>query len=529
MRNFELPGRSPMHGMNGMAATSHPLATLAAINVLQGGGNAIDAAVAACAVQCVVEPASTGIGGDCFVLYAPAGGNVIAFNGSGRAPALATPEWYAEKGITEIERTSPHAVTVPGAVDAWARLIEDHGTMNLGALLRPAIAFARDGFPISSRVAHDWVANVDHLSHDPGTAGKYLPGGHPPAVGSVLRLPALAATLERIAEHGRAGFYAGPVAEDIVSHLNTLGGLQSMDDFAAAKGEYVEPIHTDYGGYTVHECPPNGQGIAALEMLNILAGFDLAALDPLSAERLHLEIEAKRLAYGDRDSLIADPAQVPVPVDHLLSQDHATALRSRISFESTMETVPPSLLPAHADTIYLCVVDRDNNAVSFINSLFNGFGTGLSSPESGVLLQNRGYGFVLEAGHPNCIAPNKRPLHTIIPGMLAKNGRAIMPFGVMGGHYQAMGHTHFLTNVIDYGLDLQEAIDLPRVFAPQQGPVEVESGVPHATVEGLRRLGHETTTPAKPIGGGQAIWIDWDKGVLTGASDPRKDGCALGI
>ena len=529
MRDFELPGRSPVHGMNGMAATSHPLATLAAVNVLQDGGNAIDAAVAACAVQCVVEPQSTGIGGDCFVLYAPAGGEVIAYNGSGRAPAAATPEWFADNGITEIGVTSPHAVTVPGSIDAWARLVEDHGTMDIGALLRPAITHARDGFPVSSRVAWDWLSNVDHLSHDAGTARAYLPGGQPPAVGSVHRLPALAASLERIARHGRDGFYTGPVAEDIVSHLNALGGLHTMDDFATARGEYVAPIHTGYGGYTVYECPPNGQGLAALEMLNILSGFDLAATEPLSAERLHLEIEAKRLAYGDRDAFIADPAQVPVPVERLLSDDHAQALRSRISREAVMATLAPSPIPAHADTIYLCVVDKERNAVSFINSLFKGFGSGLSGPESGVLLQNRGHGFVLEAGHPNCIAPGKRPLHTIIPGMLTRDGRAVMPFGVMGGHYQAMGHTHVLSNLIDFGLDLQEAIDLPRVFAPQNGPVEVESGVPRATVEGLRRLGHETTAPSKPIGGGQAIWIDWKEGALTGASDPRKDGCALGF
>ena len=529
VRNFELPGRSPVHGMNGMAATSHPLATLAAINILQGGGNAVDAAVAACAVQCVVEPQSTGIGGDCFVLYAPAGGDVIAYNGSGRAPAAATPGWFADKGITEIGVTSPHAVTVPGAIDAWARLVEDHGAMDLGALLRPAIAHARDGFPVSSRVARDWAANADRLSHDAGTRRAYLPDGQFPAVGSVRRLDALAATLEHIAKNGRDAFYAGPVAHDIVTHLNALGGLHTMADFAAAKGEYVEPIHTGYGGYAVHECPPNGQGIAALEMLNILAGFDLAAMEPLSAERLHLKIEAKRLAYGDRDALIADPAQVSVPVEHLLSDGHATALRARISAESAMVTMPPSPFPAHADTIYLCVVDRDNNAVSFINSLFQGFGSGLSGPESGVLLHNRGHSFVLEAGHPNCIAPGKRPMHTIIPGMVTKDGRAVMPFGVMGGHYQAMGHAHLLSNIIDFGLDLQEAIDLPRVFAPQQGPVDVESGVPRATVEGLRRLGHETAAPAKPVGGGQAIWIDWKEGVLTGASDPRKDGCALGF
>ncbi|MFQ5849605.1 MAG: gamma-glutamyltransferase [Candidatus Binatia bacterium] len=529
MRNFELPGRSAVHSINGMAATSHPLATLTAVNILRDGGNAMDAAVAACAVQCVVEPQSTGIGGDCFVLFAPGGGGeIIGYNGSGRAPVAATPEWFARQGITEIGHTSPHAVTVPGAIDAWVRLVADHGRKTLGELLQPAIAFAREGYPVYSRVAFDWRLSAGHLQGDPTAARIFLPGGKPPQVGSLHRQPELAATLTRIAERGRDGFYTGLVAEDIVSYLNGLGGLHSLEDFAEAGGEYVSPIRTTYRGFEVYECPPNGQGIVALEMLNILSGFALSELEPLSVERLHLEIEAARLAYRDRNGLIADPKKAQVPVEWLLSDDHAADLRGAILKDRVMDELPPPHFPAHGNTVYLCVVDHDRNAVSFINSLFQSFGAGLVSPRTGVLLQNRGCGFVLYSGHPNCIAPRKRPLHTIIPGMLAKDGRVVMPFGVMGADYQPTGHTHLLTNLIDFGLDLQQAIDLPRVFPTEEGVVEVESGVSRAIVAGLRKLGHKTCRPTRPLGGGQAIWIDWEQGVLTGGSDPRKDGCALG-
>ena len=268
--------------------------------------------------------------------------------------------------------------------------------------------------------------------------------------------------------------------------------------------------------------------MVALELLNILSGYDFDGMDPLSAERLHLEIEATRLAYQDRNSFVADPRHAEVPVARLLSEAHAAALRAEIDPERAMTDLPPVLMPVHADTVYLCVVDKDLNAVSFINSLFNSFGSALVSPGTGVALQNRGCGFVVDPAHPNAIAPGKRPLHTIIPGMVVKDGRAVMPFGVMGGQYQATGHAHFLGNLLDFGLDLQESIDLPRVFAPPEGPVDVESGVPAASVEGLRARGHRTAAPAKPIGGGQAIMIDWQAGTLTGASDPRKDGCALG-
>ncbi|MFK5980532.1 MAG: gamma-glutamyltransferase [Rhizobiaceae bacterium] len=530
MRNLQLPGRSTIHSTNGMAATSHPLATLTAVNILQAGGNAIDAAIAACAVQCVVEPGSTGIGGDCFVLYAPKGsGDIIALNGSGRAPAAANPEWYAQQNITKIEQQSAHAVTIPGAIDAWSRLIKDHGTMSFGEILQPAIKFARDGFPLSQRVAEDWKSCVKILSGDPTTSEIYLKDGKAMAYGSVHRQPDHARTLENIAEHGRSAFYEGQNAEAIVSYLNGLGGLHTMEDFAATSADYVTPIKTSFVDHEVYECPPNGQGIVALEILNILAGMDVGSLDPLSSERLHLEIEASRLAYADRDAALADPSKIDIPIDYWLSEEHAASLRGKIDRTKAMPVQPLSNLVRHDDTVYITVVDKDRNAVSFINSLFSGFGTGLMAPGTGVLLQNRGMGFQTDPNHPNCIAPNKRPLHTIIPGMLVKDDQAVMPFGVMGGHYQATGHVHLLHNLYIYGMDLQEAIEFPRVFPnPGGGIVDVEDGVPDAVKQELIDLGHKITRPIKAHGGAQAIQIDWQNSTLRGASESRKDGCAIG-
>ncbi|MBC8337997.1 MAG: gamma-glutamyltransferase [Alphaproteobacteria bacterium] len=528
MRNLELPGRSPVHATGGMAATSHPLSTAAALDMLKNGGNAMDAAITACAVQCVVEPQSTGIGGDCFVLYAPGGSaDILAYNGSGRAPAKATADWFADQGISEIGVHSPHSVTVPGAVDAWCRLLEDHGTKSLDQVLGYAIDYARDGFPVHDRVASDWKRCETMLGQDESARRIYLPDGHAPEAGHLHKQPELARTLKTIAAEGRDGFYRGSVAEDIASHLKSLGGAHEIGDFADAAGEYVTPVKTSYRGYEVHECPPNGQGIIALLMLNILADMGLDKLDPLSPERLHLFIEAGRLAYAERNALISDPDQVDVPVDMLLSAEHAAELRGRIDPSKATAGLPPEAIP-HSDTVYLTVVDKDRNAVSFINSLFQSFGSGLVGPKSGVILQNRGYSFNLDPAHPNCIAPNKRPMHTIIPGMLTKGDRAVMPFGVMGGHYQSFGHAYFLTNLFEHDLDLQEAMDLPRLFPAVDGPVEVESGMPDDVVKALQGMGHKTAAPAKPIGGAQAIWIDWQQGVLTGGSEPRKDGLALG-
>ncbi len=529
MRDFETPGRSLVMARTGMAATSHPSSTLAAINVLQDGGNALDAAIAACAVQCVVEPGSTGIGGDCFALLSPDGTDkIVAYNGSGRAPAAATATWYRDHGFSEIPRQSPHAVTVPGAVEAWSRLLRDYGTRSLGDVLKPAIDFARHGYAVSPRVARDWATQEDLLRGNAEAARVFLQDGRAPAAGSVHHQPALADTLETIGREGPDAFYKGPVAADMVDVLQGLGGLHTLEDFAEAQGAYVTPVKTRFRGYEVHECPPNGQGVIALLILNILAGFE-ASGDPLSAERLHREIEATRLAYSVRDAVLADPDQSDVPADWLLSEALAGELRSRIDPARALGPLPCLVPPNHRDTVYICVVDKNRMAVSFINSLFNPFGSGLLGPRSGVMLHNRGQSFVLEAGHPNVIAPRKRPLHTIIPGMLTRGGRVEMPFGVMGGHYQAMGHAHFLSKVLDYGLDLQTAISLPRVFPnPETGEVEAEVTLPVETRKDLEGRGFRMAQPASPIGGAQAIRIDWDAGVLTGGSDHRKDGAALG-
>ncbi len=534
MRSLYMPGRSTVHATNGMAATSQPLSTFTAIQILQQGGNAMDAAIAAVAVQCVVEPQSTGIGGDCFCLYKPHDGELVGFNGSGRAPAAANVQWYCDNSIDQIERQSPHAVTVPGVIDAWEQLSADYGTMQLKDLLQPAIRYADEGFPVNHRVNFDWQLCLDLLSNDPAGAKYYLSDGKAPPIGSIVKLPLLAETLFHIAEQGREGFYDGWVAEDIVAFLRGQGGLHTQEDFANARGEYVTPIKTDYWGYEVYECPPNGQGVVALALLNILAGLDMKNIDPNSAERRHIEIEAARLAYRDREGVIADPAFVDVPVEAWLSENHAARNRDLIDRSKRLADLPPSPLAAaiHNDTVYLTVVDGERNAVSFINTLFYPFGSGLVAPKSGVVLHNRGQGFVLDPDHPNCIAPGKRPLHTIIPGMLMKDGRAQMPFGVMGGHYQAAGHAHLLVNLLDYEMDLQEAIEDTRVFpdfSDGANTVQVEDGMADTVRKELEALGHATYVPDRPIGGAQAIWIDWEEGVLRGGSDPRKDGCAIGF
>ncbi len=531
MRDYHLPGRSPVYATHGMAATSMPAATLTALDVLRAGGNALDAAVAACAVLCVIEPQSTGIGGDCFCLYAPAGtGQVIALNGSGRAPAAATIDWYEKAGIHAIENTSAHAVTVPGAICAWETLLKAHGRKDLEELLQPAIRFAADGWPVSPKVAWDWKRLEPKLRKN--GAQHFLPGGLAPNPGDRFAQPALAETLRAVARHGAKAFYQGPIAADIVKTLREKGGLHTEEDFAGGLNvaNFVEPISLNWHGYDVFECPPNGQGIVALIILGILGGLASAADGPLGVTRMHRHVEAARLAYRDRDAFVADPSQVDVPVKKLLSADYLTALRSLIQDDRAMPVMPlagETALPPHRDTVYLCVVDRDGNACSFINSLFEGFGSAILAERSGVILQNRGFGFRVERGHPNCIAPRKRPMHTIIPGMLMKDGHAVMPFGVMGGHYQPMGHSWFLTNLLEFGLDVQEAIDLARLL-PLRGKLQIERGIPTDAVAALRRLGHDPELVERPHGGGQAIWIDRDRGCLVAGSEPRKDGLALG-
>jgi gamma-glutamyltranspeptidase/glutathione hydrolase len=526
-RDFEAPGRSVALGIQGMAATSHPMATLAAIEMLKGGGNAMDAAIAACAVQCVVEPGMTGIGGDCFVLYAPRGGSTIhAFNGAGRTPAGADAAALRDQGMAAIPASSPHAVTIPGAVDAWCRLAADHGRLPLARLLEPAIALASDGFAVTPRVAVDWAACQGLLAQRPAATAAYLPGGTTPLAGDVLRLPALARTLKAIADQGRRAFYEGPAAADMVAALRAEGGTHTIDDFAGAGGGYVTPILTRFRDYAVHECPPPGQGIIALLIMNILARFPGSG-DPMAPARLHIEIEAARLAYAVRNAILAEGS--PATPDRLLSPAFAADLAARIDPDRAATELPSFSGPEHRDTVYLTVVDRDRNVVSFINSIFDSFGSGIVAPESGVLLHNRGMSFTLDAGHPNTLAPRKQPMHTIIPGMMTDGDRVAMAFGVMGGHFQAMGQAHLVSKVVDYGMDLQSAMALPRLFPVPGTPfVEAEATLPAASRAGLEALGHRFIPADHPIGGAQAIWIDWERGVLIGASEPRKDGLALG-
>ncbi|OJW23111.1 MAG: gamma-glutamyltransferase [Rhodospirillales bacterium 69-11] len=531
MRDFHLPGRSPVYATHGMAATSMPAATLTALDVLRNGGNALDAAVAACAVLCVIEPQSTGIGGDCFCLYAPAGtGKVHALNGSGRAPAAATIDWYESQGISAIENTSAHSVTVPGAINAWETLLAAHGRKGLDELLQPAIRYAAEGWPVHAKVAWDW-ARLEGKLRKNGTE-TFLPNGSAPKVGDMFVQSALAETLRAIAKHGAKAFYEGPVAADIVATLRARGGLHTEADLAEGlnNAQFVTPVTLNWKGYDVYQCPPNGQGLLVLMMLGMLGNLDSAHDGCSGVIRAHRHIEAARLAYRDRDAFLADPTQVDVPTHKLLSPDYLKAQAALISDERAIPVLPnagESLLPPHRDTVYLCVVDRDGNACSFINSLFEGFGSGILAEKSGVMLQNRGFGFRFERGHPNCIAPMKRPMHTIIPGMVMKDGQAVMPFGVMGGHYQPVGQSWFLTNFLEYGLDIQEAIDLPRLF-PFKGKLQVERGIPADVVAKLAAMGHDPELVERPHGGGQAIWIDRARGTLVGGSEPRKDGLALG-
>lgn len=532
MRDLHLPGRSVAMGRHGAVATSHSLATITALDILKRGGNATDAAIAACAVQCVVEPGSTGIGGDNFMLYAPAGtdihkgGKVYGLNGSGRAPKGLTADLLLRQGIKEIPLTSPHAVTIPGAVDAWSKLNKRFGKMPLGELLQPAIRFAEEGFPITERVATDWGRNEAKLSADANTARMWLAGGKAPKAGSVFRQPEHAKVFREIAARGRDGFYTGWVAEDIVTYLNSIGGTHSLEDFATQEAFWVDPIATRYRDVEILEIPPNGVGIITLLMLNILGGFDLSKYDPTGVERFHIEAEATRLAFQARDHYVADPAFGDVPVQKLLSAEFADELRGRIDLKKAMADPGPVGGQAYRDTVYLSVVDEEGNACSFINSLFWPYGSALCSPKTGVLLQNRGCGFKVQPGHLNCVEPHKRPLHTIIPAMALKDGKPWLSFGVMGGGFQPVGQSHVLTNMVDFGMNVQEAIDCARAFHVA-GKFEAERGIREDVLKGLAALGHEIKLAEMPHGGGQAILIDGANGVLQAGSDPRKDGCAL--
>jgi gamma-glutamyltranspeptidase/glutathione hydrolase len=527
MRSFHQPGRSTAHAANGMCSTSSPLATLAGVDVLRRGGNAIDAAVTMSGVLLVTEPHMTGIGGDCFAIIGRPDGSLVGLNGSGRASMAADADWLAGSGLEEISSNSIHAVTVPGAIDAWDRLLEDHGTMSLGEALAPAIAAAEAGVPVTPRVAYDWPDDVALLERDAGARKHYLINGRAPKVGERFAVPALARTLRTIAEQGRDAFYEGEIAAKLVTHLRSKGSLLGMDDFAATEATYVTPISHTFRGREICEIPPNGQGITALIMLNILSRLDLDAHAPDSVERHHYQIEAARLAFELRNRHVADPGFAEVPVDHLLSDALADELAARIDPNRAIDDIARTVGPRYSETIYLCVVDKDRTAVSFINSVFSSFGIGIAEPDTAIMLHNRGWSFVTDPAHPNCIGPGKRPMHTIIPAMVREGGRVRMPYGVMGASYQPMGHVQVALNMYVWGMDIQEAIDFPRFF-PRDGVCGLEEGVSDEVAAGLVERGHKVGRVTDPWGGGQGIVIDWESGMLTGGCDPRKDSLALG-
>jgi gamma-glutamyltranspeptidase/glutathione hydrolase len=525
MREFDRPGRSAAYGARGMAATSAPLATLAAVDCLRAGGNAVDAAVVASAVLCVVEPAMTGIGGDCFALIGTPDAKIHGLNGSGRAARAADAGWLKASGLTEIPPRSVHAVTVPGAIDAWDNLLKRYGTMDLFEALKPAIRMAEKGVPVTPRVAFDWPEDAADLAADEGGRRHYLKDGRAPRVGETMSYPALARSLRLIAAGGRDAFYAGELAADMVSTLRARGSLLTLEDFAAHESNWVKPISTRFAGHEVYEIPPSGQGLTALIALNILSQRGLSRYAADSVERHHVEIEAMKLAWELRNRHIADPDFAEVPVDDLLSDRTAARLAAMIDMNRALDI---ETAMRQSDTIYLTVVDENRLAVSFINSVYYGFGSCIVTPKTGIALQNRGACFVTDPKHPNCIGPGKRPLHTIIPCMVKKDGHIDMSYGVMGGDYQPMGHMTVAVNRYVYGMDPQEAIDWARYF-PRQGKVLAESGVPEAVRAGLVARGHVLERPAEPLGGGQAIAIDRVNGMLVGGSDPRKDGFALGF
>lgn len=527
MRSFDMPGRSPVYAENGMAATSHPLATVAALDVLRSGGNAVDAAIAASAALCVVEPHMTGIGGDCFVIIAEPDGSVHGINGSGRAPAAADAERYRAMGLSVIPETGPLPVTVPGAIKAWEMLVQRFGTRGFDELFRPAIRYAEEGFAIHPRVARDWAALVADLAADEGGARHWLTDGRAPRVGERFRAPALGATLRAIAAGGSSAFYQGPIAAEMAAVVQAKGGFLTQEDLAQAEADWVAPISLDHAGYDVLEIPPSGQGITALVLLGLLKRVGLGTGGPDSVERYHLQNEAARIAYAVRDHMVGDPATMKVTVAEILSDAHLDALASQIDPRRRNPAIEAPRTP-NADTIYLTVVDRDRRAVSFINSVYDGFGCKLVLPKAGFALQNRGACFTLKPGHPNELGPRKRPMHTIIPAMAMRNGRAAISFGVMGGAFQPMGHAHVLANMVDFGMDPQEALDHARLFWDEDGVLAAESGISEAVREGMIARGHTLRDAASPHGGGQVIVIDDENGFLIGGSDPRKDGMALG-
>jgi gamma-glutamyltranspeptidase / glutathione hydrolase len=538
--------RSVVYGRNGMIATSQPLASVAGLKVLQDGGNAIDAAVAAAAVLAVVEPSMTGIGGDLFaIVYDAKSKTLKALNASGRSAYSATPEVFAARNLTRIPNNGVLSVTVPGVVEGWSELLSKYGSISMAKAVAPAIEYAKNGYAVSEIISGQWKASEKKLAADPVTAATFLPAGHAPRPGEIFSNPNLAATLQKIASGGRDAFYKGPIARAIVADMRKRDGLLEERDFTEHKADWIEPISTSYRGYDVYELPPNTQGPTVLEMLNILEGFDVKSMGYNSPAYLHALVEAKRIAFADRAAYIGDPAAVPSTVlKTLISKDYAATRRKDIDPDKAAESYKAGAIGGarpsaqderdenftgqdRGDTIYMTVADGKGNFVSLIQSLFSDFGSGIVAGDTGIILHNRGSLFNLTPGHPDQIAPHKRPLHTLIPAFIMKDGKPYVSFGVMGGDHQAQGHTQVVVNLVDFGMNIQEAGEAARVNHGNNG-LQVESGVPEATRKALLDRGHKVTVSVGSYGGFQGIMFDPRTGVLMGGSDPRKDGLAIG-
>ena len=532
--------RSEIVATQGMAATSQPLATQVALDILKQGGNAVDAAIAANAALGLMEPTGCGIGGDLYaIVWDAQSGRLHGLNASGRSPRSLTLDEFERRGLTRIPPYGPLPVSVPGAVDGWFELHGRFGSLPMRDVLAPAIRYAREGFPVSELIAWYWARGAARLAEYPGFAEIFMPGGRAPAKGEIFRNPALADTYATLARDGRDAFYRGDMARAIADYMAENGGFLTYEDIAAHQSTWDEPVSTNYRGYDVWELPPNGQGIAALQILNILEPYNLADMGHDSADYLHLFIEAKKLAFEDRAAYYADPAFADVPVQTLISKEYAAERRKLIDPERAARSYPAGDVLDQGDTIYLTVADADGNMVSLIQSNYRGMGSGMTPGGLGFVLQDRGELFSLEPGHPNVYEPGKRPFQTIIPAFITRDGKPLMSFGVMGGGMQPQGHAQIVINIVDFGMNLQEAGDAARVRhdgsseptgerMTDSGLVNLESGFSQETVRGLLDRGHRVRAVRGGYGGYQAIWRDPETGVYYGASESRKDGQAAG-
>jgi gamma-glutamyltranspeptidase/glutathione hydrolase len=524
--------RSVVMGRQGMVASSQHLATLAGYKILAKGGNAVDAAVAMASMQNVVEPHSVGIGGDAFALiYLAKEKKMIGMNASGRAPYQANIKWFQEQGFKTMPERGILTVTVPGALQGWAQAVEKYGRLSLADVFEDAIYYAESGFPVTEVIAGEWQNQKELLKQHWSAEKTYLPNGKAPRPGQLFKSSDLARTYRKIIADGIETFYEGEICETITKFCKENGGLLTKQDFQDHSTSWVEPISLDYRGHTVFELPPNGQGLTALEMLNILREYDVAGMGHNSPEHLHLLVEAKKIAYNTRDNIITDPEFETIPVDTLLSQEYARQCKGMIDPGKALEPDRYRSLIPGSETVYVTAVDKDRNAVSLISSIYNHFGSGVVVDGTGIVLQNRGKDFSLDPKHRNRLEPHKRTMHTIIPGMLFKSGNFLSSFGVMGGEMQPQGHVQFLANIIDFNLNLQEALDAPRVRHMGGSEIYLENGIAPETIAALEKKGHQIQR-ANPVinqvGGGQAIFLDHTEDVLLGASDRRKDGCAMG-